>query len=91
MSSRLPIVDADGVITRHQVVMMIASIPFHTLAVIFWNIVQSLSSSGITPDIMYRNLPGFYTHRDLTASYDDGGEGYEEGRGRLISHAVRSP
>jgi len=56
--SRLPIIDSTGTITSHQVAMMIASLPFHTLIVIFWNMIRSVYSSGINADALYRSLPG---------------------------------
>lgn len=81
--SSLPIINGDGFITDHQMVMIIASIPFHRLTIIFWNIVRSLDSTGITADVMYRNLPGFYNHRELVLNH-----GYGDGRGEDSSRSL---
>ena len=90
MVSTLSIVDSQLMITPHQEVMIIASIPFHILTVLFWNMIGSVSSSGITAEVMYRNLPGFYTYRDLSEKYDYGREGHEYIGGRMISYEVGS-
>jgi hypothetical protein len=91
MISRLSIVDSLGMITPHQATMMIASIPFNILVVMFWNIIRSVRSNGITPDVMYRNLPVSYTHLDLEANHQYAEEGYENGAVGLISYKVRVP
>lgn len=86
--SSLAIVDSDGLITPHQVVMMIASIPFHSLAVILWNIIRSVRSSGISAELMYRNLPGFHTHLELNVNHNYDQEVDENGGSRLVSYQV---
>jgi hypothetical protein len=88
MVSYPSIVNSRGTIRTHQMVMMVASIPFHILVVIFWNVVRAVSSDGIAAEVMYRNLPGFYNPLEFDGdrSY---GEGNEKG-GRLISYKVRS-
>jgi len=84
--STRPIVDSFGIIASHQAVMIIASIPFHILCVLFWNIIRSVRSDGITPEVLYRNLPGFNTHAD---PHRYGGE--DEGHGvRMINSKVLS-
>jgi hypothetical protein len=78
-------------ITPHQATIMIASIPFNILVVMFWNMIRSVRSNGITPDVMYRNLPVSYTHLDLEANHQYAEEGYENGAVGLISYKVRVP
>lgn len=87
--SHLPIVDADDVITFHQVIMMIASIPPDILASMFWNIIRSVSSEGITAEVLYQNTPGYYTHRKLNASHGYGEGDYHEKNNSLIDYKVR--
>lgn len=88
MISYLPIIDPSGMITYHQVVMMLASLPSQDLAVMFWNIIRSVSAGGISAEALYRNLSGFTTHVEMNVNVD-----YEEldtGVGsRLISRQVR--
>lgn len=39
-------------------------------------------------DVMYRNLPGFYTHRELTLNQEYGGEKEEENSRKFVDSMV---
>lgn len=85
--SYLPIIQPSGMLTQHQVFMMIASLPSHNLATMFWNVIRSVSAGGISAEALYRDMSGFKTHIETTVNVD-----YEEldtGVGsRLISNEV---
>jgi len=76
MVSYLPIVDSQKRITRHQAIMMVASIPFPDLTALFWNIVRDVGEEGLGAEALYYNLPGFHIeqdqgHRKVQETYDD--------------------
>lgn len=89
--SRLSIVDSLGMVTPHQAVMIIASIPFRILAAIFWNIIRSVNSNGVSTEAMYRNLSTFYTPLNQSGTQQYDGEVNQNGDGGQISYQVRSP
>jgi hypothetical protein len=66
MISFAPLLFDERRISRHQVIMMVASIPFQDLATIFWNIVQAVEATGIDAEDFYRSLPAYSATLDRT-------------------------
>lgn len=81
--SHSPIVDDFNIITPHQAMMMVKSLPFYNLASVFWNTVRSIGREGLSAEAAYRNLDGF--QRSLDPSRIDD---YDEETNLFISYKV---
>lgn len=61
-----PVLFDEQRISQHQVIMMIATIPFSDLAKIFWNVVRGLDASGLHSNEFYSGLSAYANHEEET-------------------------
>jgi hypothetical protein len=56
---QLPLVGGSSELSDHQILMIVSSIPFEDLTVMFWNMASAASDPSISSGLLYRGLPEY--------------------------------